>query len=273
MNDLDDRPLIRPAPEADARPDPVVASSRRALVAITVVGVILGGFAAWWWTSDRPAPTADALTAGTDAVIAPATEAVRPLPPLEQMDTFLRALLSALSSRPELARWLATDDLTRQIAHAIDRISRGFSPAPDLAILRPRDGFATTGPAGRLSIDPRSFERYTGLASLVSSLDARRIVEAYRVVRPRLNEAYRALGRSDNDVDTAIEVALTTLIETPTIKSPIALVPGQGATYAYADPDLERLRPVQKQLLRMGPANAARIQSRLREIRDALTVR
>ena len=59
------------------------------------------------------------------------------LPPRNQMDGFLRPLLSALSSRPELARWLATDDLIGQLAAAIDQASGGGSPARDFKVIAP----------------------------------------------------------------------------------------------------------------------------------------
>ena len=41
--------------------------------------------------------------------------------------------------------------------------------------------------------------------------------------------------------------------------------------YEYADPALESLPPLQKQLLRMGPDNLDRLQGYLRELRDELT--
>jgi hypothetical protein len=40
--------------------------------------------------------------------------------------------------------------------------------------------------------------------------------------------------------------------------------------YEYADRKLEALTPAQKQLLRMGPSNVARIQAKLREVQAAL---
>ena len=40
----------------------------------------------------------------------------------------------------------------------------------------------------------------------------------------------------------------------------------RGAGYGFADPRLERLTAAQKQLLRMGPANARLVQGSLRTI-------
>jgi hypothetical protein len=46
----------------------------------------------------------------------------------------------------------------------------------------------------------------------------------------------------------------------------------KGGVFGYADPAVERLTAAQKQLFRMGPANARTIQRRLREIGLALGI-
>ena len=268
MGEFDDRTLIR-ADELHPRAH-AIAGSRLPIIVIAVLGVLLGGMGAWWWMREpkrsQPAPT----TTATEAAVSPPTEMARPLPPVGQMDTFLRALLGGLSTSPELARWLATDDLIQQMANAIDRVSKGQSPARDVAVLKPSGTFGTAGSKQRMTIDPATYRRYDGLALLVSSLDARNVAEAYRTIQPRLDEAYRALGRSEGTVDQAVSVALQTLIDTPVVDDAIRIVPGTGATYAFADPALEQLAPAQKQLLRMGPNNVSRIRERLQEIKLAI---
>ena len=108
-------------------PPPVPTGSGRAwnpwLIAAAVALAIGGGAFIRWWTLQRPAPAADATQAAT-ATDVPLTSAPA-LPPLDQMDPYLRALLRGLSTRPELAAWLATDNLIQQMALTIDRVSRG----------------------------------------------------------------------------------------------------------------------------------------------------
>lgn len=270
MNELD-RPLVlEPQPES-APEEPTPRTRGTPVIAIAVVGLLLGGTAAWWWTRDetRASPT-ESGSASTEGLVTPSRESARPLPPLGQMDTFLRALLGALSSSPELARWLATDDLIGQMANGIDRISRGISPTRELQTLQPKSEFTVASRRDQLTIDPASYRRYDALASLVSSLDARAVADAYRTIHPRLDEAYRGLGRSEGGVDDAVGIALQLLIDTPVIRDPVRVVHGKGTTYAYADPQLEKLLPIQKQLLRMGPDNVERVQARLREILAAI---
>ena len=268
MDNFDERPLERTAD------DPLATtprrSKRRSILVVALAGLIMGAGAAWWWTRTDRTPSVAVASNQTDALVAEEKEPARTLPPLGQMDTFLRALLGALSAHPDFVRWLATDDLIRQMAHAIDRISRGQSPAADLSVLHPPGEFAVTRQRGVTYLDPASYQRYDRLAALVESLEARGVVEAYRTIEPRLDEAYRGLGRTQGGVATAIDVALQQMLDTPVVAEPIALVPGRGTTFAFRDPELERLTPIQKQLLRMGPENVQRIQVRVRAIRAEL---
>jgi len=269
MGEFDDRTLIR-ADELGHSGGLRGAGSKLPIVIIATLGLVLGGIGAWWWTREPARTPQPVAAAGTEAAVSPVTENARPLPPIGQMDTFLRALLGGLSTSPELARWLATDDLIRQMANGIDRVSRGQSPAKEVTVLKPSGTFETSGLRQRATIDSASYRRYDGLGMLVSSLDARSVANAYRTIQPRLDEAYRGLGRSEGSVDQAVSLALQTLIDTPVIREPIRVVPGTGATYAYADPAFEKLAPAQKQLLRMGPDNVARIRERLQEIKLAI---
>jgi hypothetical protein len=240
-----------------------------AIIAIVLVLFLAGGA---WWMSRPPAPPANAspkAVAGTEVPIDRPPPPVD-LPPLDRMDAFLRPLLSALSSRPELARWLATDDLVRQLAMAIDQASGGDSPARDFKVIAPASPFVPAGRGSRHSIDPASYKRYDGLAQTITSIDASKVAQIYKTIRPRLNDAYRSIGHPEGNVDAAVNKTLDILIDTPDVKNPIALTEGSGAGWAFADADLEELAPSQKQLLRMGPVHADAIKVWLRALQNAL---
>ena len=268
MNNVPDLPLQADTPESVA--DDTGRRPRTPVLFIAVLGLIAGAAGAWWWARDRgqPAPATAARTA-TDAILTPAPAPIE-LPPLGQMDIFLRALLASLSASPELARWLATDDLIQQMAHAIDLVSRGQSPSPELGVLRPEGLFQTSGSSRATTIDPATYRRFDGLARAVASLDPASVAAAYRTIRPRLEEAYRGLGRTTLTVDQAVAAALQVLIDTPQVADPVRLVPGPGATLAFADPELQRLPAAQKQILRMGPENATRVKTALVGIKSAI---
>jgi len=241
-----------------------------AIIAVALVACLAGGA---WWMSRPSRPAQNATPAAVTATEAPIDKPPPPpvnLPPIDQMDGFLRPLLSALSSRPELAKWLATDDLVRQLAMAIDQAAGGASPARDFKVIAPASPFVPGGRGARRTIDPASYRRYDGLVETVTSIDASNVAKIYKTIRPRLNEAYRSMGNQTSDVDRALAKALDILLDTPVVKDPIALVEGDGAGWAYADDNLEMLLPTQKQLLRMGPANVDRLLVWLRALQAAL---
>ena len=269
---IDDQPLHPAADSAPGPPSPE-GGSRRLFVIAIVVGLLAGGIGAWWWTSGRETPAPQAVEipppAGTDQPPAESPPAVV-LPPMSGMDAFLRSLLGPLSSRPELAAWLATDDLVRQLAAAIDRTSRGASPSRDLRVLAPQGTFTVARTARRVELAPASYQRFDGLARTVASLDPVAVAKAYQTIQPRLNEAYRGLGHPEGNVDAAVDAAFQVLLETPIVRDPIVLVEGPGASWVFADPRLQALSPAQQQLLRMGPDNVEAIQTTLHAIRGAL---
>jgi hypothetical protein len=255
MLEPEDQPLERTPDPAFSGPPP---PSGPPMMPVAIIGGLIVLFIAGgaWWMAQRPDST-NATPAAVAATEAPATspEAETPLPPLDQMDAFLRQLLSALSNRPELANWLATDGLVQQLAAAIDQASQGKNPARDFKVLAPATPLGVGGRGNRRTIDANGYRRYDGLVGTVTSMDAAAVARIYRTIRPRLNEAYRNMGRPDGDVDAATRQAIDILLETPVVQGPVVLVEGAGASWAFADPKLEALTSTQKQLVRMGPAH------------------
>ncbi len=240
-----------------------------AIIAVVIIAFLGGGA---WWMSRRNRPATNETPAAVAATDAPIDKPAPPvnLPPLDQRDGFLRPLLAALSSRPALAQWLATDDLIGQLASALNQAAGGATPARDFKVIAPASPFKITGRGANRAIDPSSYRRYDGLVQTVTSIDASSVAKIYRTIQPRLNEAYRGMGNPTGDVDRAVSQTLDLLIETPVVKDPVRLIEGDGAGWVYADDDLEALAPTQKQLLRMGSANVERLLVWLRALKTAL---
>jgi hypothetical protein len=241
-----------------------------AIIAVFLVAIVSGGI--WWFSrSTAPANASPKVVTATEAPIDNTKPSGPPvnLPPLDQMDSFVRPLLQALSNRPELAKWLATDDLIRQMAMALDQASAGDSPARDLKVLKPAGAFTAGRRGSRSTIDPASYRRYDGLVQTLTSMDASKVANVYKTVRPRLSEAYQQAGNPGGNVEAALIKTIDILLDTPVVKDPIAIVE-IGGQWAYARDDLESLLPTQKQLLRMGPENVDRLLVWLRAFRDNL---
>lgn len=245
-----------------------------AALLVIVLGVI------WWWT--RPSAPAPAATETPAPIASSATPTPAPdlgigepdpdLPPLDGLDAYLRPLLGALSSRPELAALLASDDLIRRFVVSVDAIARGDSPARQVRAVAPKGPFAVRPRGSTLEIAPASFARYDGLVALVDDLDPQRLARIYGQIKPRLDEAYAELG-TGTTFDAAMARALDHLLATPVPPATLEVRPGKGINYVHVDPSLEGLSPAQRHLIRLGPERMARVQARLRAFADAIGAR
>ena len=217
-------------------------------------------------TPPRPSPPP------ATATVAPATSApVAPAPPLDGRDDFVRDLARGLSGHPQLALWLGASELVRKLAAVVDNVAAGDNPSPHLAFLAPKPPLAVVAKRGRTVIDPRSYARWDAFASGVAAVDAAAAAQVYLRIEPLFEVAWRELGHPE-PFRHGLTRATTALLAVPVVEDEVPVTPVVRAVrvYEYADRKLEGLTPAQKQLLRMGPANVARIQAKLREFQAAL---
>jgi len=256
-----------------SQPDQASSAGRWIVAAIIVIAAAA---AAYVWFRGRPAPHQDASAAPVASAAAtprqPLGGVAQPVdvPPLAESDPLVRQLVRTLSTHPRIAAWLATDGLIRNFVVVVENVAHGVTPARHLGTLRPAERFAASDRDGVLFVDPRGYDRFDGIAEAAASIDAAGAANVYATLKPRIEEAYRELGRDDT-FDQALEQAIVVVLQTPTIDGDVPLVLGPVG-YRYEDPALERLSSAQKQVLRMGPRNTAMLQESLREIGVALGI-
>jgi hypothetical protein len=276
MLPLDEYPIGSDRQSVAVRPSP--SARWRGVGVIAVVLIIVAALAAFFVIRPSRTPTAANDAAPSERKeAAPDRQALGPsvepreLPPLDLSDALVRELVGGLSSRPELAAWLATDGLIRNFVASVDAIANGAVPSAQLRRLAPTRPFAVSARGANSVIDPRSYERYDGFAATVDALDADALARTYATLRPRLQEAYRELGYPEGNIDSAVERAIGRLLDTPLVDREIA-VQRVAVFHQFVDPRIERLSAAQKQLLRMGPRNQQLIQEKLRAIGRALGI-
>ncbi len=188
---------------------------------------------------------------------------------LSKSDELVRGLILELSSRPEVARWLLTDNLIRRFVAAVDLIANGRSPKAPINFIELRGDFQASKEDGQEFINPKSYQRYERIAEIIDSLDTEGFVTLYKQLRLPIQEAYRDLGYPEEDFNATFQKAIMSLLETPVVEDRI-LLDKDVLTYTIRDPELEDLTPAQKHLLRMGPDNMRTVQAKLRDIAQTL---
>lgn len=243
------------------------------------IAVVLAAVVGWYWWSSRDVEPATTRSEPGD--VQPRADAGLPplgegppadLPPLDELDPTVRALVGALSAHPQLANLLATDDLVRRFVVAIDRAGRGSSPAGQIAVLRPQGQFLVENPNGEGRIRPETFARYDDVVAMVLSLEPDALARLYGQLRPRLDEAYAELGVPDETFDDAVARFIAHLLSVSPELARGTVKPVKGTTYGWTDERTENLSPAQKHLLRLGPDHAASVQAHLRRVAAALGI-
>jgi hypothetical protein len=207
---------------------------------------------------------------GIDTV--PEEEMVEPLQvDLGESDALIRDLIKGVSSNPTLANWALTHDLILKFVAAVDSIANGQSPRAQVDFFAPAEVFKVTEMNGRVYVDPASYDRYNAVADVFDSLDTKSTVRLYKQLKLVIQEAYKELGYPDADFQDTLKRAIAELRNVPVAKD--ILLEKKIISYAMLDPQLENLSPAQKHLLRMGPENVLKIQTKLREMAQALGFR
>ena len=135
----------------------------------------------------------------------------------------------------------------------------------------PEGAFAVDEEAGVVYSSPESHARYDRWVGAFTAFEPAGAATAYARLKPLMQTAYQELGYPNQRFDDALVAALSHLLATPITVARPALQP-KVSSFVFADPRLEDLSPVQKQLLRMGPENVRAVHVHLRALAGALGV-
>lgn len=216
---------------------------------------------------DPPAPVAPPpAPPPPPAVTRPAPEPPEPpVPALGESDPFVRAELAPLGLP---AGWVAQDQLGRRLAVLIDNATRSELPHKQLQFLRPQGTYRVVEREGRVYPDPANAARFDPLLDLLESIAPTTAAALVAKIEPILGAALRELGTRDSPRAIVVE-AIDRALEAPEPpRDPVLVQP--KVLYQYADPALEALPPLDKQLMRLGPRNHARMRTYLTDLRRAM---
>lgn len=195
-----------------------------------------------------------------------------PLPALDESDGAIRDSLAQGFGETHVEAFLVPTQIIRHFVATIDSLDRDpvplhFRPikyVPGLPVVKAE--------GDRISLSRDNAKRYAPFISALRAAGAKQLADLYLRYYPLFQKVYEDLGYPDRYFNDRLIDVMDHLLAAPEIEGPIELVQPK-VLYQFADPELEKRSWGQKALIRMGPANAAAVKEKLREIRDLIAVK
>lgn len=213
---------------------------------------------------DSSPPVTDPMGAPTpEPVSEPVIEPVVELPALVESDAFVLAETSSWSL-PQA--WLQREDLLSRATVVLQNAADGSVPRRQLSFLTPAEVYPVVKEGERYFVDPASYTRYDAYVETLLAIPPEDMASFINMVSPLLTEALSLLGDRRAPAELVLD-AIARLDSLPDIGSRVELL-RPNVMYKYADPGLEKMAEFDKQLLRFGPENIAKIRSYAIEFKD-----
>ena len=174
------------------------------------------------------------------------------------------------------ASWVAREAMVSRAAVVLTNAVRGSLPRRQLRFMVPAEGYPVRTLAAvadateeeRYLVDESGFRRYDDIVRVVTAIDPRAAAELAHTVMPLIEEAMLRLGER-GDAEAMLKQCMAQIERFRYPSGDIELV-RPNVLYEYADPELEALSDIEKQLLRLGPENLARVQAFVEAFSTAL---
>lgn len=217
-----------------------------------------------------PEEAAPAVQHPIDQVPVLPAEPTEPLPMLADSDASALAALAALMGGDDPANWLVSEFVVQRLVTTIDNLPRS-SVTRQAYAAKPISGTLAVAEAdGKLWLDSTNFARYDTAVTLFERTDSRQLVSTYVRFYPLFQQAWREVGTGEFN-DRLVQV-IDHLLVAPDVAGPIELRrPASGRPrLEFANERLEAASVGHKAMLRLGPDHAARVKTKLRELRGLL---
>ena len=215
-----------------------------------------------------PAPVVTEIEEPAPEAPPPPPEPVEePLPRLEESDDAVRDAVGDIPLGTAGQQYLIPGNIIERSASLIYLMAQGDVPYKLLPVSRPKAAFPISDDGTQVVTDPAGFERYDALTEWLQSLDLDSLLSSLEWFIPLFREAWSYYGEDPAAFDMAVVMTLDLVIATPEIDLSEARLIRKEAVWIFEDPAIEGLAPIQKQVLRMGPANAEVVKAKAAEAR------
>jgi len=189
----------------------------------------------------------------------------------DDIDAYIQRALRGPLENGDAAQLITQDDVIDRSATVFVNLAKGQVVRNHLPITPVTGKFTVTatGNAEVFALDPANTQRYSVYVDTMEKFDTRKLATFYRTLSPALENAYRQLGEPGSFHD-AMTTAFDLILATPEIDDAQITLVRPKVMYQYQSPNLEKLPPAQKLMLRMGKDNRTRVKKVIAQWRAQL---
>jgi len=213
---------------------------------------------------NTPAPAPETPVIEEAPVPAPVQD---PLPKLDESDDDVRDAVADIPLGNAGQQYLMSSNVIERGTGMVYLLVQGEVPYKLLPIARPKGAFPIADDGTQVTVSADGFARYDALAQWLMSLDVEALAAALARFTPLFREAWSYYGEEAEAFDFAVISALDMVASTPEVDLASARLVRKEAVWLYEDPAIEGLPAIQKQVLRMGPDNAAIVKDKASQAR------
>ncbi len=224
---------------------------------------------------DTPKPIQNPVPTASSQAEAEDKQPTVVLPELNQSDQPLLNGIHSLAPADRVKQYLVAEDVIRKVVVTIDNLDRS-GVALDKRAIHPIPGDFFVSEVGdeagdHFQLDPDNYLRYQNLTQLFAAVDSEKAVLLYFEYYPLFQQAYEELGYPGEYFNDRLVEIIDHLTTWPLPNEKSLVFTRPKSAYVFQNQELESLSVGQKALVSMGPANATRVQNKLRQIKTALT--
>lgn len=185
-----------------------------------------------------------------------------PLPDLNQSDPALKQKLMQFDWQPGLAGLINTEQMVRNLVVTVDNLAQQQLVANHPVVAPLDQPFkATAEPDGqRYQIDPAGYQRFEPYIRLLETVEPAQMLQVVEQYQPLFEQAFAELGYPDLTFRQRLQQALQQFLAIEPIAADTTLL-RPSVAYTFADPAVENLSALEKQVIRLGPENHQRLRT------------
>jgi hypothetical protein len=193
------------------------------------------------------------------------------LPELKDSDAEFKQDVLAISGSAQLKQGLFKEKIISKTIASVNDMSQGMRPPAkvlrELTLSKP---FLVIPRGDKMYISPKSYQRYDQLAQAIHEIDNQAAIALYKKYLPLFDVVFKEFSYPQSyQVSDIFKAAVGKILQAPIITGRVEVI-RPSVHYKFADPKLEKLSDLDKQMLRMGPDNTRLIQKKLRELVQVL---